>query len=159
LPRWPESHARHRDARVFPRACAAGTALAIPCIMHRAFRAARRGMTLIEVMVVVVIIGLIASATAVAVYHHLVEARIKVARIGARTIRSAATMYRLDHADECPSAEQLREGDLLDRGQSIDDPWGTRFGVVCEGNAVTVVSAGPDKRAQTEDDLREPPPT
>jgi general secretion pathway protein G len=137
----------------------AGTRFAITCTMHRTPRAAARGFSLVEIMVVVIIIGLISSATAVAVYHHLQKARMETSRIGARTIRNAATLYRAEHAEECPTAAGLRDHDLLDRGQAIDDAWGTRFAVVCEGDAITVVSAGPDRRERTEDDLREPPPT
>jgi type II secretory pathway pseudopilin PulG len=109
-----------------------------------------------EVMVVIVLLGLIASATAVAVYGHLEKGRQRVSRIGARLMRDAAGAYRSDHPGDCPTAPQLREARYLDRGASTEDAWGTTYAIVCETEDVTVVSAGPDKQANTPDDVREP---
>jgi general secretion pathway protein G len=140
-----------------------GTPLALRRAMKekiRLRRARRRAFTLMEIMVVIVIIGLISGATAVAVFHHAADAKIKTSRIAARTIRSAAAMYRMEHdADECPTTKVLRDAELLDRAQNINDAWGTPYSIVCEASAVIVVSAGPDRQPQTPDDLREPPPT
>lgn len=127
---------------------------------ERLRRALRRGYTLTEIMVVILIIGLITSATAVAVFKYANDSKIKTTQIAARTIRNTASLYRASHdAEACPTATFLRDNDFLDRGMSPKDAWGTPFTIVCEGDAVTVVSLGPDKHDRTADDIREPPPT
>jgi general secretion pathway protein G len=127
--------------------------------LHRriALRPRARGFTLMEVMVVIVLLGLLASATAVAVYKHLEAGRQRVSRIGARLMRDAAGAWRSDHPGDCPTATQLRDARYVDRGASVEDAWGTPYAILCEAEDVTVVSAGPDRQANTPDDLREPP--
>ena len=112
-----------------------------------------------EIMVVIVLIGLLAGATAIAVFSHLAKGRDKATRIAAHNLRNAATSWRMDHPDECPTGAGLREAHLVDRAASIDDAWGSPLGIVCEANDITIVSFGPDRRESTEDDLRIPPPT
>src|SRR5271154_283815 len=68
-----------------------------------------RGVTLIEVMIVVVILGLIAGGVAVAVFPKFKEAQIKTTKTIAMELRRATEMWRGLHAsDQCPSLEQLR---------------------------------------------------
>jgi prepilin-type N-terminal cleavage/methylation domain-containing protein len=119
-------------------------------------RAGARAFTLMEVMVVIVLLGLLAGATATAVFGHLNKGRERVSRIGARLLRDAAGAWRSEHPD-CPTPTQLREERYVDRGASLEDAWGTPYAIVCEAEDVTVVSAGPDKQPNTPDDLREPP--
>jgi general secretion pathway protein G len=57
-------------------------------LMKNRIRRAQRGMTLIEIMVVLVIIGLVASAVAVNVVGRLGEAKVKQAETDVRNIAS-----------------------------------------------------------------------
>ena len=109
-----------------------------------------------EIMVVIVLIGLLAGATAVAVFEHLKKGRERVTRIGARTMRSAANAWRAEHPGECPTPVQLRDARFIERGASLEDAWGTPYTIDCAADDVTVVSAGPDKQPSTPDDLRDP---
>jgi general secretion pathway protein G len=61
----------------------------------RARRAAERGMTLIEIMVVVVIIGLISSAVGVAVVNQLHKAKVQTAKVQIKNFESAMEHYKL----------------------------------------------------------------
>jgi general secretion pathway protein G len=128
--------------------------------MHnQRLRSLARGVTLIEVMIVVTIMGLIASAVAIAVTRQMREAQIKTTIMNEKAIRPIAALWRSDHpGDECPTTEQLRADGLLDASSSLTDAWGNRYIITCEANETSVVSYGPDKRPDTPDDLREPDP-
>ena len=62
----------------------------------QAQRAAARGMTLIEILVVITILGLIAAAVAVNVVGQLGEAKIKQARTDLHTLENCLDLYKID---------------------------------------------------------------
>ena len=59
-------------------------------------RQSQRGVTLIEILVVVTIIGLIAGLVAVNVFKQAEGAKHKLARVQISTLVSALQLYRLD---------------------------------------------------------------
>ena len=80
-----------------------------------------RGVTLIEVMIVVVILGLIASGVAVAVFPKFKEAQIKTTKTSAMELRRATEMWRGMHAsDQCPTLEMLRADKAFDSRDFVD---------------------------------------
>lgn len=89
-----------------------------------------RGMTLIEVMVVLVILGMIAGLVAQAVLPRLEEAKIKTAKTQMEVISLALDNYRLD-VDRYPdSLQELVEssaegwkGPYLRKKKVPLDPW------------------------------------
>lgn len=105
-------------------------------------RKGARGMTLVEIMVVITIIGLITAAVAVAVMPKLVEARQERARSDIKAIENAADLYKLKKGrypttlDELVKTENLNEMPL--------DPWGNGYLFVLEGNKPLVKSKGGD---------------
>ena len=129
--------------------------------MHHARRARSivRGVTLIEVMIVITIMGLLAASVAIAVTRQLRKAQIETTLMNAKYIRPIAALWRSDHpSEECPTPEQLRVDGLLDVSSKLTDAWGSRYVITCEANETSVLSYGPDRRPNTEDDLREPDP-
>ena len=68
-------------------------------------RPATRGLTLVERMVVVAILGLLASVIGVAVFHHMQTARLDTARIACNQLREAAQRQFVQHPEdtECPT--------------------------------------------------------
>lgn len=109
-------------------------------------------MTLIEIMVVVMIIGMIASAVGVNVMGSMVEARKKVARTDATTLTSIAEGYMAAHPSEsCPSVSDLREANLY-RGNDLD-PWEKAYAIDCDEDAIRARSAGPNGTFDDEDDI------
>jgi general secretion pathway protein G len=108
-------------------------------------RAAERGMTLIEIMIVILIMAMIATGVSLAVVSRLNAAQEKDARIGSCTIRSAVQMYIAEHPRKCPSLEDLKDG-YLDAAKGAQDPWEQDYVVDCAGNAKDpdVYSLGPD---------------
>ena len=112
-------------------------------LRHTAASVAQRGMTLIEIMIVIMIMASIATAVSLAVMKRLEKSRIKDARMGACTMRSAVQLYMADHPRQCPSLEDLMDG-YLDSKKRVQDPWNQDYTIECEGDDPDVYSAGPD---------------
>jgi len=72
---------------------------------HRPISDSEAGLTLIEMLVVLVIIGVIAGMIVMNVANRPDEARVTTARTDMRTISAALKMYRLDNGDY-PTTEQ-----------------------------------------------------
>ena len=126
---------------------------------RRALRA-KRGVTLIEILIVLAIVGLIAGGVAVVAVPKFQEAQKKQAQIDARTIHPAAEKYRVDHTGEgCPTVELLRDKNELSKSSKITDPWESPYKIICGDEDVTVLSLGPDKKEGTADDIRIPDTT
>jgi general secretion pathway protein G len=116
-------------------------------------RRLRRGVTLVEVLIVVAIMALIAGGVGFLAIPRYRKAQIETATTQARSIRGVATNYfALESNGECPTVEQLVAGKHLDPDNE-KDPWGQRFGIACEGDDISVWSFGPDKQENTEDDI------
>ncbi|HEY8074759.1 MAG TPA: prepilin-type N-terminal cleavage/methylation domain-containing protein [Labilithrix sp.] len=120
-------------------------------------RALSRGVTLIEILIVLAIVGLIAGGVAVVAVPKYKESQINQARIDARTIHPVAEKYRVDHpSDPCPTVELLRDKKELSAASRITDPWDTPYKIICGDDDTSVLSWGPDKKEGTNDDIRIP---
>ena len=117
-----------------------------------------RGVTLIEVLIVVAILSLLSAGIGAAVLHVWIEQRIKLTTNAAVALREAAQRWRAFGSSDCPTAARLKQDKLIDKASRLDDAWGTPFVIACEDEDFTVVSWGPDKRPDTSDDIRVPPP-
>jgi len=107
--------------------------------------AAQRGVTLIEIMIVVIIMAMIATGVAVAVIPAMERSRVKTARSDVAAIRSAVQMYLADHPSGCPTVEDLKSNRYVDKGKRTQDPWDRDFVIQCvEGDDPEVYSLGPD---------------
>lgn len=123
------------------------------CVM----RTASRGVTLIEIMIVVAIMSLVATGVVVAVIPKFNEARVKTADQNARELRNAVMRWRATHApDQCPSLSQLVQDKEVDSASVKEDPWGSPYKILCADDEVTIVSLGPDKKENTADDVSIP---
>jgi len=119
-------------------------------------RAATAGMTLVEIMIVVIIMALIATGVAFAVIPMLGEARVEQTRTDLRVIQQAATIFMAQNRDRCPTAVgDLVQDGQLSRSARTTDAWGNDFEIQCEaGTEPIVVSAGPDGQSGSSDDIR-----
>jgi general secretion pathway protein G len=123
----------------------------------RVKRAASRGVTLIEILIVLAIVGLIAGGVAVVAIPKYAESQKNQAKIDARTIHPVAEKYRVDHSGgQCPTVEQLRAEKELSAASKITDPWDTPYAIRCADEEIYIVSFGPDKKEGTNDDIRIP---
>lgn len=114
----------------------------------------QRGMTLIEVMVVVVIISLVAGVVGVAVLNRLEEARRKVAFTQIKQMAEALELYKLSLRQYPSTAEGLTaltqpKGKEKPFMKSIPkDPWGNDYVYIFPGvhnqSAFDLMCNGPD---------------
>ncbi len=120
-----------------------------------ATRAAARGMTLIEIMVVVAIIGLIVGGVAFAAFGQFKQAQLDQAAKDVKILQNGIELYQMQKR-KCPKTLQdLKAAGTLDR--IPNDPWGNEYVYKCPGeklkNGVDVISPGPDKELGNQDDI------
>jgi general secretion pathway protein G len=120
-------------------------------------RVRRRGMTLVEIMVVVAIIGMIMGAVAVGAMSQLKKAKVKNTKMIIHNVQEALVHYATDNTDACPKSL----GDLVAQKYLNKDPkddWGQPLMYVCPSthgsDSADVWSKGEDKQDGTQDDLR-----
>lgn len=126
---------------------------AIP-VAVRLSRAASRGVTLIEVLIVVAILSLIAAGVTVAVLPKFKQAQIDTATTNAREIRNAVNRWRATRGGgECPSISQLVQDKEIDSASKTSDPWEQPYKIQCQDDETIVSSPGPDKKEGSADDI------
>ena len=118
---------------------------------------AQRGVTLIEIMIVLAIIAMIAGGVGVALFNKFKKAQISTAKMRVKAAREAVTQYMIE-TPSCPhSIDELVAGKYLDRGNARD-PWGSPLTLKCPGAQETdgadITSPGPDKQDGTADDIQ-----
>jgi prepilin-type N-terminal cleavage/methylation domain-containing protein len=118
----------------------------------------QRGLTLFEVLITLSIIALVSSAIAFGVSKYFAWAQRRTAELDARSVLSAAKLWRTESPDHCPSFQELVESGHLEGGTRKADPWKMPYRVACVDSRVMVSSNGPDRQPETEDDIRVPPP-
>jgi len=94
----------------------------------RSARAAARGMTLIEILVVITILGIIAAAVAVNVVGQLDEAKVKQAKTDLHTLENCLDLYKIDKG-RYPSTEEGLQA-VVTAGKckpQLKDPWGHNY--------------------------------
>ena len=96
--------------------------------------ASRRGFTLIEIMVVIVIIGLIATLVAPGVMERLEKARITTTEAKMSQLSQVIQQYRMDNNRIPDSLDELMQESEKNLGEAyINDPekladaWGNEF--------------------------------
>ena len=114
------------------------------------------GMTLIEIMVVVAIIGLLMGTVGVVAYRRYQKAKLTNAKQIIANVQQALGHYRLETNQDCPSdAKELYTKKFLTKEPK--DPWGQELIFKCPGEHDTegadISSKGPDKQEGTEDDI------
>lgn len=126
--------------------------------IRRVLRAVERGVTLVEVLIVVAIMAVIAGGATYLVFPEFKKARIKAAYTGANTIKTAAQTYvEMDMTgapDQCPTMQDLVNAKKLDANKTLD-PWGMPYTIVCQDGDIHVISPGADKKPNTPDDVRD----
>lgn len=109
-----------------------------------------RGFTLIELMVVLVILGVLATLIIPRIMGRPEEARRIKARVDIQSLETALKLYSLDNGAypsteqglqalvEAPSTGVLpkawRDGGYLEKGKVPKDPWGNEYIYLSPGN-------------------------
>lgn len=114
----------------------------------------QQGMTLIEIMVVIVIIGILGSALAVGVFGMLGEAKEDTAKAQVNTIGAVIEAHEARNGDYPESLEALTEGKRAKlKKANLKDPWKQDIVFSADGEGFTLCSNGNDKRQGTDDDI------
>ena len=134
-----------------------------PCHSKRRPRYHRRGLTLIEILVVVTILGMIASIVGIMVAEQLEQARIDSTRVQMSNIADALQLYKIKVNRFPNTAEGLQALTNPPNGKKPilevvpKDAWSEEFIYVAPGthnpSKFDLQSKGPDNVADTEDDL------
>ena len=122
-------------------------------------RAAARGLTLVELVIVITIIGVLTAAISVGVMKAKKTADIGTAKTACSSIKSAVVLWKNAHPDQdCPTVEGLKHEKFLDTGFLAKDAWGNAYKIDCSVDDIVCSTAGPDRKEGTEDDIIVPPP-
>lgn len=121
----------------------------------------RGGFTLVEVLLVVAILGILATIVVVNVAGRGDDARIKATRASIEGIKSALNIYEMDTGRYPSSLDSLINNDgapnwkgpYLQSRTVPADQWGTPFGFTVQEKGFEIRSAGPDKQLGSGDDL------
>jgi general secretion pathway protein G len=129
----------------------------------------QRGMTLIEIMVVLVLIAGIGSIAAVAVKDRQVKGQINITKASITALSNALDQYRLDNYRypttdqglkalvEKPSSGKVPKNypsnGYLSKKKLPTDAWDEDFRYESDGRSFTIKSNGPDLEEGTEDDI------
>jgi general secretion pathway protein G len=130
-----------------------------------ALRRAQKGMTLLEIMIVIAILGLLASVVVVAVMNQFENSKVKTTKIKMGTIKTALSQYKVNHG-EYPGGDGLKK--LLNppegmkaylKGKSTPkDDFGNpiiyKANSGSNGAPFELISKGPDGQIGTDDDIK-----
>lgn len=98
--------------------------------MRHAKRNSERGMTLIEIMIVITILGMVAAAVTVAVIPIYKDAQVQTAMTDLRSLGNAADLY-YNKTGAYPSNDEgfaaMIEAGVLKKSQKLTDPWGQPY--------------------------------
>ena len=120
----------------------------------------RAGFSLIEIMLVVLIIGILATVATTGVIRHAENTRINGTKATIDALKVAIGTYEMIVGERPPTLDDLlKEGDddwpgpFLDEEIIPNDAWDRPFKYFMKGKRVKIKSAGPDGIFDTPDDL------
>jgi general secretion pathway protein G len=115
------------------------------------------GMTLLEIMIVLALIGLVMGSIGFGLNAYFKKGQQKTAKIAVQQIAQACAQYMMENNNNCPQSMQ----DLISNknlSKPMRDPWGKEYVIKCPGtvntDGVDVYSSGPDKQEGTADDIK-----
>jgi general secretion pathway protein G len=116
----------------------------------------KKAFSLMELMVVIIILGLLASF----VYENLTkkseDAKIKLTCIQMKSISSALKMYKLENSTYPTTKQGLKilvEKKYFDDNKMPKDAWKQEYIYANTNNQIEILSLGADKKESSSDDI------
>lgn len=119
----------------------------------------RRGFSLIELIVVVLILGILAAAASLKLFDYLGDSKVTQAKTDIQTFSKAIELYRMDKGSYPEELSQLMVQEDAEEGQSKaylgklnKDPWGNDYAYLpIDENTYELISYGRDGEEGGED--------
>ena len=121
-----------------------------------------KGMSLLEIMVVITLIGLVTAAVGVAVMNQLEKGQSDTARNQAFEIAKSVELYKLQQGSYPSTSQGLTALTSPPKGKPLmdkvpKDPWGSDYVYLAPGqknpSKFDIRSLGPDQQEGNEDDV------
>ena len=116
------------------------------------------GMTLIEIMVVIVIMGLVMGAVTVGVMSYLKKAKKKTTQTQVNRIAATINAEAAEPENKGKDAKAILDSLVSDgsfKKKDLLDAWGNEIRVEKQGRTFCVISAGADESFGTGDDIKD----
>lgn len=135
--------------------------------VHAAGTTGQSGMTLLEIIIVVALLGSIMGVLVTNLLSPQDSVKEDTSRLGMGEIAQALQLYRV-HNNQFPTTEQGLSALVLNPGtmprwrgpyieeEKLKDPWGVSYSYENSGRQFKIISAGLDSEMGTEDDLTYP---
>jgi prepilin-type N-terminal cleavage/methylation domain-containing protein len=119
--------------------------------LNRSLARGHRGMTLLEIMIVLALIALVTLALVKGIIPMFSRGKMDVAKQATITMAGVVEIYKGHNDGKCPTTvDDLIADGLMAKAQA-KDPWGQTYQIK---DCATVVSNGPDKQEGTADDIK-----
>lgn len=116
----------------------------------------KKAFTLMELMVVIIILGLLASFVLPSITGKSEEAKEKVVCIQMKNIASALKMYKIDNSSYPSTSEGLNllvEKKYFEDGKLPKDSWNQPFIYTSNEDSFEIISFGANKKEGGNDDI------
>lgn len=116
----------------------------------------KKAFTLMELMVVIIILGLLASFVLPSITGKSEEAKEKVTCIQMKNVASALKMYKIDTSSYPSTSEGLAmlvEKKYFEDGKLPKDAWNSDFVYTSNNNDFEIISFGANKKEGADDDI------
>ncbi|MEA3314873.1 MAG: type II secretion system major pseudopilin GspG [Campylobacterota bacterium] len=116
----------------------------------------RKAFTLMELMVVIIILGLLASFVLPSLTGKSEEAKEKITCVQMKSIGQALKMYKIDNSSY-PSTEEglglLVSKKYFEDGKEPIDSWGSKYVYILNDEEFDLMSFGANKKEGGDDDI------